>query len=157
MGPEGSLQHSQSPPPVPILSQINPDHATPQPTSSRSILILSSNLWMGLQSCLFPSGFPTKILYTPLLSPTRATCITHLILLDFISRTIFIEQYRSLSPTLCSFFLLPCYLVPLWSNYSPQHPILKHPHPTFLPQCKQPSFTPIQNKRQNYISVYLSL
>ena len=28
---------------------------------------------MGLPSGLFPSGFPTKILYTPLLSPIRDT------------------------------------------------------------------------------------
>jgi hypothetical protein len=30
----------------------------------------------------------------------------------------------------------PCSLVPLRSKYSPQHPILKHPRPTFLPQCE---------------------
>src|SRR5215510_732722 len=39
---------------------------------------------------------------------------------------------------------LPCHLVPLRPKYSPQHPILKHPQPTFLPQCQRPSFTPIQ-------------
>jgi len=32
-------------------------------------------------------------LYTTLLSPIRATCLTHLILLDLITRTIFDEQY----------------------------------------------------------------
>ena len=36
-----------------------------------------------------------------------------------------------------------CYLIPLRSKYSPQHPILKHPQPTFLPQRQRPSFTPI--------------
>jgi len=35
--------------------------------------------------------------------------------------------------------------------------ILKHPQPTFLPQCRQPSFTPIQNKRQSYGSACLDL
>ena len=37
----------------------------PHPTSWRSILILSTHLPLGLPSGLFPSGFPTKNLYTP--------------------------------------------------------------------------------------------
>jgi len=46
----------------------------PPPTSWRSILILSYHLHLGLPSGLFPAGFPTKTLYTPLLSPIRTTC-----------------------------------------------------------------------------------
>jgi len=62
---------------------------------------------MSHPSGLFHSGFPTKTLYTPLLSPTRDSCHTHLILLDFITRTTFGEQYRSLSSSLCSFLHSP--------------------------------------------------
>jgi hypothetical protein len=50
------------------------------------------------------------------------------------------------------FSSLSCYLVPLRPKYSPQHPILTHPLPTFVPQCQRPSFTPIQNNKQNYRS-----
>ena len=37
----------------------------PNPTSRTSVLILSTHLRLGLPSGLFPSGFPTKTLYTP--------------------------------------------------------------------------------------------
>ena len=36
------------------------------------------------------------------LSPIRATCPAHLILLNFITRTILCEQYRSFSSSLCN-------------------------------------------------------
>ena len=41
----------------------------PHRTSWRSILILTYHLRMGLPNYLFPSVFPTKILYTPLFPP----------------------------------------------------------------------------------------
>ena len=79
----------------------------PHTTSWRSILILSTHLCLGLLSCLFPSGFPTKTIYTPLSSPICATCPAHLILLDFITCTISGEGYKSFSSLLCNHLYFP--------------------------------------------------
>ena len=87
----------------------------PHPTSWRSIIILSTHLRLGLPSGLFPSGFPTKTLYTPLTSPIRATCPAHLILLDFITRTISGEKYKSFSYSLCNLLHSPI----TWSLLGP--------------------------------------
>jgi hypothetical protein len=54
-------------------------------------------------------------------------------------------------------FRLPCYIVHFRPKYPLQRPILEHPQPMFICQCKRPSFKPIQNSRQNYSSVYLNI
>ena len=79
----------------------------PLSTSWRCILMLSCHLHLGLPSGLFLSGFRTITLYTAHLSPIRATWPVHLILLDFITRTILGEQYRSLNSSLCGVFHSP--------------------------------------------------
>ena len=74
----------------------------PHPTSWSSILILYSNLRLGLPSGLFPSGFhPPKPVYTfPLHHRRYMPRPSHSS--DFITRTILGEQYRSFSSSLCS-------------------------------------------------------
>ena len=64
------------PPPFPILSQLDPVHATILHLL-KPIMILYSHQLLGLPDSLYPSGFPTKTLYAPLLSPKRVTCHAH--------------------------------------------------------------------------------
>ena len=70
---------------------------TPYPTSWRSTLILSSHLCLGLPCRLLPSGFLIKTPHTSLTFATRATCLAHLILLDFVTRRVLSEEYGSLN------------------------------------------------------------
>jgi len=65
-----SFSHSQTPA---ISSYHKPDQSSPCPHPISWIFnfIISSHPSLGLPSGLFPSGFPNKILYAPLLSPIR--------------------------------------------------------------------------------------
>ena len=107
MEPEGSLTHSQMPA---ICSYPEPSRSSPSPQiplPEDPSLILSFHLRFGLQSGSFSSDFPTKIMYTSLPSPTRATFLAHLILLDFITRKVLGKNYRSLGSSTCSLLHSP--------------------------------------------------
>jgi hypothetical protein len=112
--------------------------------------LLSFHIGLELPCGLLNSGFHTKILYALLLSP-------------FVLHALSITVFSILSPewylvrntehtALCPF---RCYHVLLRPKYPSQHPILEKHQPAFLPQLEWPSFTPIQNNRQTYSSVYL--
>jgi hypothetical protein len=60
--------------------------------------------------------------YAFVISPIRAICLAHLILLNLNTRIIFGNDCK----LWCSFLLPPCYFYPLWFKYSSQHPVLKH-------------------------------
>jgi hypothetical protein len=62
-----------------------------RPISLRSILISSCHLRLSLPSDLFPSGFPTKILYAFLIYPMPPTYPVHLIVLDLMALVMFSE------------------------------------------------------------------
>jgi len=97
MKPGGSLPQAQEPATYPYPE---PEQSSQFPIPLLKIhFIIIPRLQLVLPSGLLPAGYPTKILYTPFLSPI---CSAHLILLDLITRTTFGEQYRSLSSSLCS-------------------------------------------------------
>jgi hypothetical protein len=85
----GSLPHSQTP----TLRQ-NKVHASPSHFLKIQFNIIL-HLHQGFPSGLFPSGL-IKTLYSHLLYSIRATCPTHLILLDLITQ-IFGEEWKSWS------------------------------------------------------------
>jgi len=95
MESQGSIPHSQVPATCPY---VEPDRASTYPTTHflKIHLNVIPHQRLGLPSCLFPKGFPTRILYTSFLSPMRATCLTHLNFLDLVTRKILGEQYSSI-------------------------------------------------------------
>ena len=107
MEPEGSLPQSQLSATCPYPEPADPVHT---PTSHFLNIHLNiihpsspaSSQWS--LSLRFPHQNPVHASPFP---PIRATCPTHRILLDFITRTILCEEYRSLSSSLCSFLHSP--------------------------------------------------
>jgi len=105
---ESSLPRSQQPATCPCLQ---PDQSSSFPTShflqTRFNIIYPSTSWFTER--FFPSRFPTKTLYAPLVPhpPVRATCPANLILLDLLTRIMFGEEYRSRSSSICNFLYSP--------------------------------------------------
>jgi hypothetical protein len=92
MEPEGSLPCSLEPDtgPYPESDKPNPHPLTLFPWNPFQYC---PPIYTSLRSGLFPSAFPTKILYAFHMSSMRSICPDHLILLDLIILIIFGERY----------------------------------------------------------------
>ena len=77
--PKVHYRTHKRPPPLSILGQPNPLHIPTSHLLQKHPNIIHPSTPRSPQ-WLFPSGFPTKTLYTPLSSPIRATCPAHLIM-----------------------------------------------------------------------------
>jgi hypothetical protein len=119
----------KSPPLVPILSQIDPVHTIP---SYLSILILSAYLRLGLPSGLFPSGFPTNILFFSYSPPfvLHALPISPPFTSSF---QLYLAKSTSYEAPHYAVFPISRHFISLRTKYSPQYPVLKHPQSMFLP------------------------
>jgi hypothetical protein len=124
---EDSLPCSQEPSTGPYSE---PDWSNP---SYLKWILIVIQLHLGLHSGLLPRGFNTNVLYAFLCAPIHGTCRGHRILLDLSVLIILGEECKLRSFSIIYFSATPPSLTSLWSEYSPQHPVLKHPQCMFLP------------------------
>jgi hypothetical protein len=107
------------------LSSAIPIQSTPtHPIFLRSILILSTNPYLGLQCGFFPSGYHTNNLYTLLFSSVHATYPAHLTSLHLqLARSNLYMANSQITKLPIMQFLSPShhFILPQ-SKYSPQHP-----------------------------------
>jgi len=153
MEPEGSLPHSPANATCPYPK---PEQSSPLHFFKIHFIVSSSHLSLGLSSDLFPSQLTSK-------TPLKTSPVSHTCLMPHPSHSIWFNHLNNIWWALHIIKVLavqsselPHYLIPLRPKYLPQHPILEHSQPTFLPHCDRPSFIPTQN-RENYSSVYLNL
>jgi hypothetical protein len=141
MEPKGLFPHLQEPATCPYPE---PDQSSPCPHVPLLNIVLPST--PGCPSLRFP--YQNPVCTSPIPHTCYISCPSHSSRFDY--PEIFGKEYRLVSSTLYSFSPLPCYLIPLRPKYSPQHPILRHPQPTFPNQYERLSFMAVQNNRKHY-------
>ena len=106
MEPKGSLPHSQVPPPVPILRQLDSVH-TPTSHFLNIHLNITFPSTPGSSKWSVSLRFPHQSHLHASALPIHATWPAHLILFHLINRIVFGEQYRSLCSSLGNFLHSP--------------------------------------------------
>ena len=106
---------------------------------------LSSHLRLGLPKGLFPSGFPSKILYAFLNCSTRASP-AHLSRLYLRFLVMLGEEYNACSSALCNFLHSPAISSLLAPNIFLSTLFTNNLNPCSS-QCERPSYTTIQYDR----------
>jgi len=128
-----------------------------QPNSWTTVWILSTQQNLDLQRLYFFLQItPLIFVHTPSVFHTcHMSYLSHYSGFNQINNIWWAVQFMNLF--LMQSLPVPCYLVPFRRKYLSQHPILPHPQPIFLPECDTPIFTPISNKRHNYVSAYFDI
>jgi hypothetical protein len=141
----------KSPPPDPILSQLNPVRPIGSclPKVQLNVILPPTP---GSSPWFLTVGPPNQNLTNT--SPLRHACHMsrppHLPWFNHPNNIL--SRYWLWSSSLCNFLHDP-----FRSKYPPQLSVLKNPQTIFLPQSERPSFAPIQHNRQNYSFVYFNL
>ena len=135
MDPKIHYRIHKFPPPVPILSQLDPVH---NPTYH----FLKIHLNIILPSMPGSPKWSLSLRFSHL-NPIYASPLPHTRYVPYSSHSSLFYHPKNIGWAvqiikllIMPFSPLPSYLVPLRPKYSPQHPILKYPQPMFLPQCE---------------------
>jgi hypothetical protein len=100
--------------------------------------------------------FPTKTLYARLF----LICLLHVSPIAFLSFWSPELNFMRITNHLARhyvIFAIPLLPHPFYAQIFPSTPYFLTPSTYVPPQCEQPSFTPIQNNRQNCTSAYFNL
>ena len=115
------------------------------PVFLRFVVIFSPHLLIGLPSCFFPSGYPTKTTYALIFCPIRATRAAPLIIFNFITKMLFYHQNVILwgsQNILAPYSIISSCFLTIIHKYLSQNYVLQWPRPVFFLERERPSFTP---------------